>query len=87
MVCSTGHLEVVELLIAHKCNMNLVNIDGDTALHMAMDEKRDQVAKVTLSVGDTEWHPNLTLHFIQVLLENGADPNIENDDGDKPGAS
>ena len=49
MVCSTGHLEVVELLIAHKCNMNLVNIDGDTALHMAMDEKRDQVAKVTLS--------------------------------------
>ena len=45
--CVSGHLEVVELLIAHKCNMNLVNIDGDTALHMAMDESRDQVAKVT----------------------------------------
>ena len=60
LACDNNNFEIVRLLLKHPLiNINILNLYGETALHMVCKKK------------------DYNKEILELLLENGADPNIE----------
>ena len=51
IAAQNGHVDIVKLLIERKCNINLQNLKGNTALHMAIGYDYYECAMVLLANG------------------------------------
>jgi ankyrin repeat protein len=93
--CYHGNLRIVQKLLEHDADPNLRQNNGWSSLHAAADnlditrllvKKR---AKINYQKSD-KWTPlHLAANWdrpsvVEFLLQNGADPDIVNDDGDGP---
>ena len=87
----------VELLIKYGANINLVNCDKDTPLHIAISFNKLNIIKLLLvnkadlTIKNNKGETPLDIAFIynQIdnmieLIRNGANPNIQNDHGKTP---
>jgi len=94
-----GHIEIAEFLIGKGANINAINKDGDTPLHIAVKEGNKKIAKFLLNQdanininainkdGDTLLHIAVkegNKKIAKFLLNQGADINAANKDGDRP---
>jgi ankyrin repeat protein len=90
-----GYVEIVEILIAHKANVNALNAEGATALHDAALAGKCAVAEALLNHGaqvdardrDSQATP---LHLaaswgrrdvVELLLARGANPALKDKNG------
>ncbi|KXJ20435.1 26S proteasome non-ATPase regulatory subunit 10 [Exaiptasia diaphana] len=48
---SRGHVKIVKLLLDAKCNIQTQDAEGNTALHMACEEERSEIAVVLVEHG------------------------------------
>ncbi|KAF1001577.1 hypothetical protein AG4045_024200 [Apium graveolens] len=87
-----GHVEILKLLLLKNANVNALTKDGNTALHIAVEERRRDCARQLLTYGaradirnsddgDTPLHIAAALgddHMIKLLLQKGANKDIRN---------
>ncbi|KAK1404603.1 MSP domain-containing protein [Heracleum sosnowskyi] len=87
-----GHLEILKLLLLKNANINALTKDGNSALHIAVEERRRDCARELLTNdartdirnsndGDTPLHIAAALgddHMIKLLLQKGANKDIRN---------
>uniref|UniRef100_A0A7N0V3K9 MSP domain-containing protein n=1 Tax=Kalanchoe fedtschenkoi TaxID=63787 RepID=A0A7N0V3K9_KALFE len=90
-----GHVEVLRLLLLKGVNVNSLTKDGDTALHLAVRERRRDCARLLLASGarpdsrntgegETALHIASGLgdeHMVKLLLQKGANKEIRNKRG------
>ena len=85
---------MVELLLAHKANVNAKGDAGYTPLHSAAVGNRKEVAELLLANmadvnardtnGDTPLHCVCSMDMAKLLLVSKADVNAKNQQGDTP---
>ncbi|WOG98213.1 hypothetical protein DCAR_0417554 [Daucus carota subsp. sativus] len=87
-----GYLEILKLLLLKNADVNALTKDGNTALHIAVEERRRDCARQLLTNGartdicnsgdgDTPLHIAAALaddHMIKLLLQKGANKDIRN---------
>ncbi|KAG6750791.1 hypothetical protein POTOM_045306 [Populus tomentosa] len=90
-----GHLEVLRLLLLKGANVNALTKDGNTALHLAVEERRRGCTRLLLASGakadarnngdgDTPLHIAAGLgdgNMVKLLLHKGANKFIRNKNG------
>nr|GMC84178.1 putative ankyrin repeat protein RF_0381 [Ipomoea batatas] len=90
-----GHIEVLRLLLLKGANVNALTKDGDTALHLAVRERRRDCTRLLLASGAltdirNSRDGNTPLHIaagngdeqmVRLLLQNGAEKNTRNKHG------
>jgi len=95
---SAGHCQITTLLMESSCDITLCDSSGRTPLHVAAVEGRcDMLQVVALhhdcdmnrvdDDGDTPLHTaaiNNNIDAFKMLLQFGANPNVQNSDGDQP---
>jgi hypothetical protein len=73
-----GHQEITQILLSANSNINLVNSDGQTALHRAFNNKKIDVSNI---VGGSLFGKAYLLIFclqiVNLLLRNNADPALQ----------
>ena len=94
-----GHLDCVNLLIDHGANVTATNNIGNTALHFSVESHKIDIVKLLIKNGAninavTSTRKRSPLHraftrycntsLIIELINNGADINIQDDDGKAP---
>ena len=72
--------ELVELLLKHGANVDVTDSEGDTALHYAVEVYQETPSHCAQQDGDSSSAKTVT----DILLENKADVNMVNDDGETP---
>lgn len=77
--CDADAMEKIQLLLAIGEDVNQIDDDGDTALHRACQFDPNRLSDEAL-----EKELVLRHGLARLLLENGADPDIENDDSMSP---
>jgi ankyrin repeat protein len=91
-----GSLEIVDLLLDHSADPNLLDADGDSPLYAAIVERQFAIAERLLNRGaDVNYQCKNTEHstplhtaasyglgeFIQLLVEHGANPDLKDELG------
>ncbi|CAI9099239.1 OLC1v1036024C1 [Oldenlandia corymbosa var. corymbosa] len=90
-----GHAEVLRLLLLKGANVDALTKDGDSALHLAVEERRRDCARLLLANGaradirnggdgDTALHIAAGLgdeQMVKLLLQKGANKDIRNRNG------
>jgi ankyrin repeat protein len=85
-----GHTEIVNLLTMFNAKVNIVDSCGNTALHIACQKGHCGILKVLLQagvkcnikngVGKTALHDTFSSEMTGLLVESGADMNIQDND-------
>ncbi|XP_073269136.1 protein VAPYRIN-like [Primulina huaijiensis] len=92
LATGNGHVQVLRHLLLKGANPNSLTKDGNTALHLAVEEKRRDCARLLLanaarsdiqntSDGDTPLHTASTIgdeQMVKLLLHKGANKDIRN---------
>lgn len=92
LAAGAGHVEVLRLLLLKGADVDALTRDGNTALHLAVEERRRDCAKLLLASGartdirnsvdgDTPLHIAAGLgdeHMIKLLLQKGANKDVRN---------
>ena len=73
------NIELVELLLKHGADIDITDIDGNTALHRAIEHHSNRT-----SCPPNSDNSRYVLPVVDILLENKADVNKENKYGDTP---
>ncbi|KAF3101009.1 hypothetical protein TWF102_004610 [Orbilia oligospora] len=95
LAASVGHLAVVELLVSLGANILTRDHDECTALHNSAPAGFDEMVKLVIAhdraslktldrLGNTALHYTVAQNFpsvVELLLQNGMDPNLGNDQG------
>jgi len=95
VACHEGFLELAKLLIELGANPNVKGDDENTPLHVACGQGHLEVAIFMIesggvdlharnSFGETPLHRTWDYPLAKLLIENGADHNSEDDDGNIP---
>ena len=81
-----GHIETVRLLLDHGAKLNQQSRDGETALHAAVLGRHCPTIELLLHGAQKDVRATTTRQYelVDLLLMNGADPNITNKDGNTP---
>ncbi len=88
--CVAAHPNILHYLLENGANVNAVNNNGETALHiLCRDAKRWGSATITQTIDGVSTqieNPRFKQHseIFQILLENGADVNLETNYGFSP---
>ena len=72
-VCKLPCVETMKLILHAGCDVNAVNTEGNTPLHLAVTFKAAQLEEV-----------EILREMLLLLLDNGADPKLENKNGQTP---
>ena len=95
MACKNGQLSLIKNLLKAKVNINAMNAEGLSPLHMAVIEGNIEVANLLISEGtnielkDSKYGStpllyacqNGRLKIVNILLEKGADINTKSHEG------
>ena len=72
-VCKLPCIETMKLILYAGCNVNAVNTEGNTTLHLAVKYKPTEPEEV-----------EILREMLLLLLDTGADPKLENKNGQTP---
>ncbi|KAG8376422.1 hypothetical protein BUALT_Bualt09G0061800 [Buddleja alternifolia] len=95
LAAGNGHVDVLRHLLLKRANVNALTKDGNTALHMAVEGRRRDCARLLLAnaaitdtrnatYGDTPLHIASSLgdeQMVKLLLHKGANKDIRNKSG------
>ncbi|XP_052794178.1 ankycorbin-like isoform X6 [Mya arenaria] len=97
VACTLGHYEVVELLISHGAEVNVLSIQGNTSVQIAARDGHPKILEKLIEAGGVIDHKDgmsLTalhhacvrgkLNCVQILLKHRADPNSRDKTGKPP---
>ncbi|HEX5339196.1 MAG TPA: ankyrin repeat domain-containing protein [Gallionella sp.] len=86
--------EMARNLIARGASVDLKNIDGKTALHLAASQNNAPLSRLLLekgapvndrdNLGNTPLHLTASPEVVTALLDSGANPDLPNKRGDRP---
>eukprot|EP01017_Pseudomicrothorax_dubius_P026895 TRINITY_DN3040_c0_g1_i1.p1 TRINITY_DN3040_c0_g1~~TRINITY_DN3040_c0_g1_i1.p1 ORF type:complete len:238 (-),score=84.03 TRINITY_DN3040_c0_g1_i1:89-754(-) len=97
--CRSGELEDIKEALSNEADVNFVGAGGNNALHMAGANGHAEVVKFLITkvrpetinspneAGNTPLHwaiINNKKDIVQILVENGADCNLKNSNGERP---
>ena len=89
--------EILKILIKYGVDIDSVNPDSETSLDRAVIENNTEVVKMLFKLGSklekgkhAKWYPLIAVRdynnkeMLEILIDNGADLNVKNDQGKTP---